>query len=809
MLGRSSGRTGMMSNKFTLSQFSRSHSLQSCFPEMKSENCSDGKSPEDNDVSISIERSNDDIYHKKSTSLKLKQLSNRRVTISKKFALSRFGRSRSLQSCFPEMKSAEGSGRKSPEDDDVSISIEQTFDDTTYKESNSPQKADDDISPASPSGNPSVASVPSEMNAPFLSISDTLKSRIPMLQIDSNASTVPQAGGSDTDVSLNQSMRQVGNGYSSMCQGTNCDAETHMEDSFTSFQLGTMPYSGVISGEIRGTGLKTYVVLYLAALKGDWEIAKQFLNVNPQAACARITRGSETALHIAAGARHTRFVEELVKLMRPEDLAVQNKVGNTALCFAAASGIRKIAEVMVNKNNKLPSIRGSKGALPIYMATLLGHKDMVWYLYSVTAGEGVTEEDRISLLIAAITANLFDVALDIIQQQPQLATARDGNGDTALHILARKPSAFLSGNQLRIWQRCLYSIPGFNVIYSKKLMHMQAVELVKRLWDQVLLLDDSKISEFIRTPSRLLFTAAELGIVEFVTLLIRSYPDLIWKVDDQSRSIFHVAVAHRQKKIFNLIYEIGALKDLIAAYKDENNVNMLHLAAKLAPLNRLKTDSGAALQLRREFYWFKEVEKIVQPLYAEMKDSEGRTPRMLFTEEHKGLVCEGEKWMKDTASSCMLVATLIATVMFAAAFTVPGGNNNDTGRPIAISERSFLVFAISDALALFSSATSILMFLSILTSRYAEEDFLDSLPNRLIIGLATLFISIATMMISFCATLSIVLDKSVPWVSVPMAVVACIPVTLFAFLQFPLLVDMVSHTYGSSIVFRPRNHLLY
>ncbi|GFS44860.1 C2 calcium/lipid-binding plant phosphoribosyltransferase family protein [Actinidia rufa] len=331
---------------------------------------------------------------------------------------------------------------------------------------------------------------------------------------------------------------------------------------------------------------------------------------------------------------------------------------------------------------------------------------------------------------------------------------------------------------------------------------MQAVELVKRLWDQVLLLDDSKISEFIRTPSRLLFTAAELGIVEFVTVLIHSYPDLIWKVDDQSRSIFHVAVAHRQKNIFNLIYEIGALKDLISAYKDENNVNMLHLAAKLAPLNRLKTDSGAALQLRRELYWFKEVEKIVQPLYTEMKDSEGRTPHILFTEEHKGLVREGEKWMKDTASSCMVVATLIATVIFAAAFTVPGGNNNDTGRPIAISSgnhnvtdrpiaiSSFLVFAISDALAFFSSVTSILMFLSILTSRYAEEDFLESLPNRLIIGLATLFISIATMMISFCAALSIVLDKSVPWVSVPMAVVACIPVTLFAFLQFPLLVDM-------------------
>ena len=122
-------------------------------------------------------------------------------------------------------------------------------------------------------------------------------------------------------------------------------------------------------------------------------------------------------LHIAAGARHTRFVEELVKLMRPEDLTVQNKVGNTALCFAAASGIRKIAEVMVNKNKELPSIRGSKGALPMYMATLLGHKDMVRYLYSVTDEEVVTEEDRIGLLIAAITANLFGQWLSIMPKR--------------------------------------------------------------------------------------------------------------------------------------------------------------------------------------------------------------------------------------------------------------------------------------------------------------------------------------------------------------------------------------------------------
>ena len=190
-----------------------------------------------------------------------------------------------------------------------------------------------------------------------------------------------------------------------------------------------------------------------------------------------------------------------------------------------------------------------------------------------------------------------------------------------------------------------------------------------------------------------------------------------------------------------------------------------------------------------------------------MKNSEGRTPHILFSEEHRRLVREGEKWMKDTASSCMLVATLIATVMFAAAFTIPGGNDNLTGRPNFLHYRSFMAFAICDALALFCSATSILMFLSILTSRYAVEDFLHSLPHRLITGLATLFISIATMMGAFAATLFIVLGNDFAWIAIPISTTACVPVTLFALLQFPLFADVISHLYDSSIFFRPTNRL--
>ncbi|XP_038680563.1 ankyrin repeat-containing protein NPR4-like isoform X2 [Tripterygium wilfordii] len=684
----------------------------------------------------------------------------------------RYGGSLSVQLCFPGIRSATNSSSKSFGEDDASTCVECSDDEVSLKDAfrqSSPYNGVNTSAATFNTTNGLGNTLPRQSSCPD-EISFNVCSSHPQLpQGISSSVHFPEVEGRDSDTVLNSSFWPQ---YTSRDHKPRSAAELTIKavDDRASFPHLGVSYAEAIFGENFFT---LYVPLHLAALKGDWGTAKEFLVLKPHAVSARITSNLDTALHVAAGARQTKFVEELVKLMTPDDLALQNKVGNTALCFAAASGVTKIAELMVSKNKMLPSIRGSKGATPLCMAALLGHKDMVWYLYSVTQKEDLTEYDRIQLLVAAISAELY--------------------GTPSLNGLVCSASRYL----------------GFRTILDIKAKHIQALELVKQLWERVLLLDDSKIGDFLRFPFRLIFTAVEIGNVDFLLVLIRMYPNLIWKVDEQNRSIFHVAVAHRQERIFSLIHEIGSHRDLISAYKDERNNNILHLAGKLAPPNRLKNDCGAALQLRREVHWFKEVEKIVQPSYREMKNLEGKTPHILFTEEHKRLVREGEKWMKDSASSCMVVATLIATVMFAAAFTVPGGNNNETGRPIFLHRRSFIVFSISNALALFSSATSILMFLSILTSRYAEEDFLHSLPKRLIIGFTTLFVSIATMMSAFSATLFIVLGREFAWIAISVAMVACIPVTLFALLQFPLLADMISHIYSSNIFFFPCNRLLY
>lgn len=165
--------------------------------------------------------------------------------------------------------------------------------------------------------------------------------------------------------------------------------------------------------------------------------------------------------------------------------------------------------------------------------------------------------------------------------------------------------------------------------------------------------------------------------------------------------------------------------------------------------------------------------------------------------------------MKDTANSCTIAAALIATIAFAAAITVPGGNDGESGLPTFARNVAFIVFSISNAASLFTSSTSLLVCLSVLTSRYAEEDFLYALPRSLILGLFTLFLSITLMTISFSATVYIVFGQKKAFVLASVATLACLPIVSFVLLQFPLLVALMSSTYGHGIFGKKSNRPFY
>ena len=146
--------------------------------------------------------------------------------------------------------------------------------------------------------------------------------------------------------------------------------------------------------------------LYKYALKGKWEAAEQILNEDPTLLTCSITRGEDTVLHVAAGARHVHFVKKLVEMMDKQDLKLKDINGNTAFSIAAAAGSIEIVDIMMKKNEYLPTIRGGQGMTPLYMAALMRQSEMADYLYSGTK-EMLDDADRHALFFTCIDNGLY------------------------------------------------------------------------------------------------------------------------------------------------------------------------------------------------------------------------------------------------------------------------------------------------------------------------------------------------------------------------------------------------------------------
>ena len=166
-----------------------------------------------------------------------------------------------------------------------------------------------------------------------------------------------------------------------------------------------------------------------------------------------------------------------------------------------------------------------------------------------------------------------------------------------------------------------------HLLEFKKIADTQATaarQLLRTNWEIILKLAKNQIDDIIRGPhedsatpgsthypSQMLFIAAEKGNTTFVYELTRKYPDLIRKVNDEGRSIFHVAALHRQKGVFGRLYNnIGSIKNSIITLEDVEGNNLLHLTAKRVVDRREKDDkrkddvSGYFLRMQEELRWF-------------------------------------------------------------------------------------------------------------------------------------------------------------------------------------------------------------
>ncbi|KAK8468464.1 hypothetical protein PHAVU_006G041700, partial [Phaseolus vulgaris] len=136
---------------------------------------------------------------------------------------------------------------------------------------------------------------------------------------------------------------------------------------------------------------------------------------------------------------------------------------------------------------------------------------------------------------------------------------------------------------------------------------------------------------------------------------------------------------------------------------------------------------------------------------------------------------ESSEWMKETSNSCSVVAILVVGVSFATSTFVPGGTNN--AKPKLEGQSALDLFAIASLIGVCFSVTALIMLLAILTSRKQFQDFQMSLPLKLIFGLSSLFVSISSMLVSFCARHFFVLMDKYKNILFPVYIATCLPIT--------------------------------
>jgi len=126
---------------------------------------------------------------------------------------------------------------------------------------------------------------------------------------------------------------------------------------------------------------------------------------------------------------------------------------------------------------------------------------------------------------------------------------------------------------------------------------------------------------------------------------------------------------------------------------------------------------------------------------------------------------EEDEALSKARESHLVVAALIATVTFAAAFTLPGGYKSDRGTAILAKKTAFIVFVISDTISMVLS--TFVVFIHFLISliqglELVKYEQMDEETTLRLFGFTTwlTMIGMGTMVIAFITGTYAVLEPS-------------------------------------------------
>uniref|UniRef100_A0A5B6YXX1 PGG domain-containing protein n=1 Tax=Davidia involucrata TaxID=16924 RepID=A0A5B6YXX1_DAVIN len=460
------------------------------------------------------------------------------------------------------------------------------------------------------------------------------------------------------------------------------------------------------------TGRHNDTELHLAAQRGDAAAVKQILG-EIDAQMVRTLSGAEFDAEVAE--IRSAVVNEV------------NELGETALFTAAEKGhIDVVKELLPYTTKEGIAAKNRSGFDPLHIAASQGHQAIVQILLDHDPGLSKTVgQSNATPLISAATRGHVEVVHELLSKDSSLIEISRSNGKNTLHLAARQGH----------------------------------VDIVKALLDK-----DPQLARRTDKKGQTALHMAVKGVsCEVVKLLLQADAAIVMLPDKFGNTALHVATRKKRAEIVN---ELLCLPDtnVNALTRDHKTafdiVEGLPLSEETSEMKDCLARCGAVRandlnQPRDELR--KTVTEIKKDVHTQLKQARKTNKNMNgIAKELRKLHRAG---INNATNSVTVVAVLFATVAFAAIFTVPGGDD-DSGMAVMVSNPSFKVFFIFNAIALFTSLAVVVVQITVVRGEIKSERQVVEVINKL------MWLASVCTTVAFIASSYIVVGRHHRWAAV-------------------------------------------
>ncbi|KAG4961313.1 ankyrin repeat-containing protein At5g02620-like [Glycine soja] len=462
------------------------------------------------------------------------------------------------------------------------------------------------------------------------------------------------------------------------------------------------------------TGKRDDTPLHSAARAGKLAVLKDIILETDETELhellAKQNQDGETPLYIAAEYGYVDVVREMIQYYDLVDAGIKARNGFDALHIAAKQGDLDVLKILMEGHPELSMTVDPSNTTALHTAAIQGHTEIVKFL---------------------------------LEAGSSLATIARSNGKTALHSAARN-------GHLEVVKALLEKEPGVATRTDKK-------------------------------GQTALHMAVKGQKIEVVEELIKADPSLINMLDSKGNTALHIATRKGRAQIVKLLLEqkenvtsavnrCGETAVDTAEKTGNHEVQAILLEHGVQSARTIKPPQGTTATTARELK--QTVSDIKHEVHHQLEHTRQTRKRVQgIAKRINKMHAEG---LNNAINSTTVVAVLIATVAFAAIFTVPGQfvddpNNIPPGMSLGEAniapQAPFIIFFVFDSIALFISLAVVVVQTSVVVIESKAKKQMMAVINKLM-WLACVLISVAFLALSF-----VVVGKEEKWLAIGVTII--------------------------------------